>query len=232
MYSMVLMMAMSGGGDVVAWQSTTGAKGHVAMEQAQQMNRCHGCHGCHGCYGGCYCGGYGGGYCHGCYGGGYGGYCGGYYGGGYCCSYGGYCGGGYVGCYYGGCYYGGGMMPGGMAPVPGGPGAAPPPKGGEGGDKPPKTGEEVAAPATITVSLPAEAKLFVDDYATKSTSGTRTFVSPPLTPGKDYSYTLKAEIMKDGEKLTVTERVPVRAGQDSTVALDMARFTGSGVAAK
>jgi uncharacterized protein (TIGR03000 family) len=116
--------------------------------------------------------------------------------------------------------------------TPGTPGPAPAPKGGEGGEKPPKVGEEVSAPATITVSLPAEAKLFVDDYATKSTSALRTFVTPPLTPGKEYHYTLKAEMMKDGEKHTVTERVPVRAGGDSTVSLDLARFTGTGVAAK
>jgi len=123
------------------------------------------------------------------------------------------------------------IVPGGMAPVPPGGGAPPPKTGGEGGEKP-KMGEEAAAAATITVSLPADAKLFVDDYATTSTSSTRTFVSPPLTPGKDYTYTLKAEIMRDGEKRTVTERVPVRAGQDSTVALDVSRFTGTGVAAK
>jgi uncharacterized protein (TIGR03000 family) len=225
MYSVVLMMALSGGGDVVAWQSTTGPKGRVAVEQTQQMNRCgcRGCRGCHGCYGGCYCGGYGG-YCHGCYGGGYYGGCRGYgYGGGYC--HGCY-GGGYYGCCggYGGGYY---IMPY-MPPAGGPPPGGPPPKD---GDKPPKTGEEAAA-ATITVSLPADAKLFVDDNATKSTSSTRTFVSPPLTPGKEFHYTLMAEIMRDGQKLTATERVPVRAGQDATVVLDASRFTGTGVAAK
>jgi len=64
MYSMVVLMAMSGSVEIV---DRGGCRG------------CNGCRGCHGCRG--YCGGcYGGGWCHGCYGGGcYGGGC---YGGG------------------------------------------------------------------------------------------------------------------------------------------------------
>ena len=59
-----------------------------------------------------------------------------------------------------------------------------------GGTKPK---EETSAPATIQVSLPANAKLFVDGVATQSTSATRTLVTPELPAGQQFSYTLKAQ---------------------------------------
>jgi uncharacterized protein (TIGR03000 family) len=76
------------------------------------------------------------------------------------------------------------------------------------------------APATIVVSLPTEAKLFVDGKATTSTSNVRTFASPTLELGKDYEYTLKAELVRDGQKLSTSKTVLVRAGQETRVAID------------
>jgi uncharacterized protein (TIGR03000 family) len=76
-------------------------------------------------------------------------------------------------------------------------------------------GDEVQltpAPAMLVVNLPADARLTVDGESTRSTSTRRTFTSPPLVPGKSYSYTLRAEFTKNGETLTVTKRVPVRTG--------------------
>jgi uncharacterized protein (TIGR03000 family) len=204
MYSVVLMMALSGGAEVPD-------RG--------------GCHGCHGCRGGCYGGGchgcYGGGGCYGCWGGGYGGCCGGgcYGGGCYGCwggGYGGCCGGGYAmssGCY--GCYGGMTMSYGGM------------PYGyAQTTYYAPAVATTTTIPtveptkATIVVSLPADATLTVDDNPTTSTSATRVFASPPLQPGKQYTYTLKAEIVRDGQKVVAEKKVPVRAGQESRVTLD------------
>jgi uncharacterized protein (TIGR03000 family) len=94
----------------------------------------------------------------------------------------------------------------------------------------PKSGESASvAPATITVSLPAEAKLFVDDTLTSSTSGVRTFESPALAIGAEYNYTLKAEIVREGKTVTATKQVAVRAGQLTSVAID---FPVATVAAK
>jgi uncharacterized protein (TIGR03000 family) len=218
MYSTVLMMALATGASTPA---------------------CH-----HSCYGG---GGYGGG-CYGgygCYGGGYGG-CHGYGGcNGYSCGgghglfscfrrnscYGGCYGNGYGGhgCYgcYGGCY-GGGVY---AAPA-GGPAPAPLPPPGQPGTKPPAGGtapkategkEEVSAPtsARLLVSVPADAKLFIDDVATKSTTSSRLFVTPALVPGKDYVYTLKAEITRDGKTDTVSKQVTVRAGRTTETTIDL-----------
>jgi uncharacterized protein (TIGR03000 family) len=77
------------------------------------------------------------------------------------------------------------------------------------------------APATLVVTLPPDATLTVDDHATTSTSGTRTLVTPDLPPGKEFSYILKAEFLRDGKRQTVTRRVIVRAGEETRVGLDV-----------
>jgi uncharacterized protein (TIGR03000 family) len=191
-----------------------------------------GCYG--GGYGGCYGGGYGGGY-GGCYGGGYGGCYGGGYGGCYGGGYGGCYGGTYAGCYGGGygmgCY--GGVISGGTYPagtvVPGG---KPPedvkkmPKP-ETGTKPP---EETflapdAAPATLVVSLPADAKLTIDDNPTASTSERRVFVTPSLKMGKEYHYSLKAEVVRDGKPVVIEKVVAVKPGEQTQVTLSVPTTT-------
>jgi uncharacterized protein (TIGR03000 family) len=135
--------------------------------------------------------------CYGCYGGCYGCW-GGCYG----------CYGGCYGCYggYAGAYYYGGMRHGGRAditPV-----------------EPQTQMVAQAAPARIQVELPANATLTVDDTPTQSTSANRTFVSPALEPGMKYHYTLKATLVRNGETLEITKRVPVEAGRESRVVLD------------
>lgn len=178
---------------------------------------------CNGCSSGCYSGGYGG-----CYGGGYGCYSGGGYGcssGGYGCYSGGY-GGGYpvgVGCTGYGCYGRGGVI------VP-----MPPVKGTEekkdGKGKVGTPEEPISLEATLVVTLPADAKLKIDDYQTVSTSGTRVFTTPALALGKDYSYTLKAEVVRDGKTQSVEQIVKVRAGETTPVTLTIG--TGTSVAGR
>ena len=85
------------------------------------------------------------------------------------------------------------------------------------------------APASLIVHLPADARLTIDGDPTRSTSGARWFVSPPLEPGMTFHYDLKAEVVRDGKTLTETRRVAVRAGQVSAVTLT---FTGQAVASK
>lgn len=78
-----------------------------------------------------------------------------------------------------------------------------------------------AAPAKVLVSLPTDASLTIDGNATVSTSGNRTFVSPELEAGKDYVYTLKAEIVRDGKSVTESKTIYVRAGETTEVAFDL-----------
>jgi uncharacterized protein (TIGR03000 family) len=77
-----------------------------------------------------------------------------------------------------------------------------------------------AAPATIVVTLPADARLTIDDTATVSTSARRVFVSPELAPGREYSYTLKAEWLQNGKTMMVTKMVNVSAGNEANVTIE------------
>jgi uncharacterized protein (TIGR03000 family) len=154
----------------------------------------------------------------------HGGHCGGCgYGCGYSCGYGcgySYCG---YGCYSGGysycapCYY---APP---APPAGGGGKPKQDKGKDGKDDSYNYGSQ----ATIVVSLPTDAKLTVDGQATTSTSDTRTFVTPALESGKDYSYTFNAEVVRNGVTLTKKLDVIVRAGEATRVTLEPTATTAA-----
>jgi len=72
-------------------------------------------------------------------------------------------------------------------------------------------------PAQITVRLPADARLYIDDTVCPLTSATRSFKTPALQPGKEYFYTLRAEVTRDGERRTQTRRVAFTAGRQLTV---------------
>ncbi len=160
-----------------------------------------GCHGCYGCYGyaGCY-GGYGcygrhG--CFGCYGGGFRHHarhgCWGCYGGYSCFG----CFGGY-GCWGPMVAYSGRVAleePGGMSVA-------------------------AAVPATIIVDLPADASLTFDGAPTTSTSAQRVFSSPNLPAGETFFYTLKGEIIRNGEKIVAEKRIAVRAGEETRIKME------------
>jgi len=77
-----------------------------------------------------------------------------------------------------------------------------------------------AAPATIVVTLPENARLSIDGEPTRSTSTRRVFVSPSLEQGKEYTYTLQAEINQDGKPVTITRDVTVQAGKEVNVKLE------------
>jgi uncharacterized protein (TIGR03000 family) len=71
--------------------------------------------------------------------------------------------------------------------------------------------------ALLLVRLPADAVLTIEGGATRQTGGERLFVSPPLAPGKRYSYTVKAEWKEDGKTRSEVQEVVVAAGQQSLV---------------
>jgi uncharacterized protein (TIGR03000 family) len=75
----------------------------------------------------------------------------------------------------------------------------------------------VPTPANLLVVLPADATLKIDQAPTTSTTSRRVFVTPPLTPGKTFQYTLDAEVVRDGVRVTQTQQVQVRAGRQSRV---------------
>lgn len=93
---------------------------------------------------------------------------------------------------------------------------------------PPKKGA-VAAPATILVSLPAGARLIVDGTPTTSVAERRTLVTPELDFGTTYVYSMRAEIVRDGETVVRTQDVTVRGGETTSVQF---QFPAQGVASR
>jgi uncharacterized protein (TIGR03000 family) len=236
MYSMVLMVALSGGGEVPDW-GRGGCYGGGYGGFAGCFGGYYG-YGCHGtCYGysagglgyGCWGGGYG------CWGAGYGCYGSGSgcWGAGYGCYGSGYaswgCGGGYA---WGGFPYGTGWGLANASPVligtPGPPAVATTQRAYYNpGNSPvvaasaePDAGTPGSNRAALVVHMPAGAKLTVDNTATKATSDTRRFVTPPLEPGATYRYVLRGELDRNGQKVTASQNVEVRAGKTSEVYLD------------
>jgi uncharacterized protein (TIGR03000 family) len=74
-----------------------------------------------------------------------------------------------------------------------------------------------AAPARVTVELPADARLFIDDVACPLTSATRSFETPRLEPGQKYTYTLRAEVVRDGKTVSKLRKVEMQAGSKVNV---------------
>ncbi len=244
MYSVVLMAALA------------------TSSSAPDFGHCHGwghgCHGgygycsgygaCYGCYGwACYgSGGYGcyagwGGYGYGCYG-----YCTGWgcYGSwgaspyavwgcyGVGAGYGVWCGGG-PGCYGGYSCYGmvvpgttvaPNVTPGYTAPVT--PGAPAP----EVTPEPKKKGEQ--ARAKVRIEVPEDAKLYVDGVLMKTGSSVRTYQTPDLLPSQTYYYELKAELARNGQTFSETQRIIVRPGQLSTASFAGLEQRAAAAAAK
>ncbi|HEY7311677.1 MAG TPA: TIGR03000 domain-containing protein [Gemmataceae bacterium] len=83
----------------------------------------------------------------------------------------------------------------------------------------PMRAQEGKQPATLHVRLPADARLVVEGQETKKTGSLRLFISPPLTPDKNYSYTFLWTFRKDGKTFAGEKKVLVRAGDDKEVDL-------------
>lgn len=66
--------------------------------------------------------------------------------------------------------------------------------------------------ATVQVKLPADARLFAEDRPLQLDSATRTFVTPPLPGGREYTYRFRAEYDRNGRTVSETKRLVVRPG--------------------
>lgn len=80
-------------------------------------------------------------------------------------------------------------------------------------------------PAVILVSVPADAKVTFSGWTSASNTSTRRFKTPDLEPGKEYAYTLRAELVRDGQTLVQTHQVVVRAGQETEVPIRFAEVS-------
>ena len=90
---------------------------------------------------------------------------------------------------------------------------------------PPAAGAD-GSRATVVVKLPADATLYAEGRPLRLTSDVRRFVSPPLpATGGEFTYTFRAEYARNGETISRTKAVSVKAGGFHTVDFDEA-FTG------
>ncbi|MGE3804993.1 MAG: TIGR03000 domain-containing protein [Gemmataceae bacterium] len=70
-------------------------------------------------------------------------------------------------------------------------------------------------PAQLRVFLPPDATLEIEGYTPKATGTERLFESPPLEPGKNYFYTLRAHWTSPKGRVTRMQLVRMRAGEES-----------------
>lgn len=71
--------------------------------------------------------------------------------------------------------------------------------------------------ARITVKLPPGATLYVDGRKNERSDLTREFNTPPLPPGQEFAYLMKAEVMREGRPEYQMTKVTFRAGELVTV---------------
>jgi uncharacterized protein (TIGR03000 family) len=86
--------------------------------------------------------------------------------------------------------------------------------------------------AHVTVKVPADAQLWFEGKATTSTGAVREFESPPLAPGRRYSYEVRARWNENGHEITQTQKVAVTAGARVNVEFPERSGTAAPAAAK
>lgn len=85
--------------------------------------------------------------------------------------------------------------------------------------------------ASLTVSVPADARVYINGRATSSTGTMRQYASPNLSQGKTYTYEVRAEANRGGQVVKQTETVQLRAGETRNLAfrLDQPRAVETGL---
>lgn len=67
--------------------------------------------------------------------------------------------------------------------------------------------------AFVTVWVPADAELRFEGIRTDQRGAFRRFITPPLIPGREYTYDINATWTESGQPVTKTRHLPVRAGE-------------------
>jgi uncharacterized protein (TIGR03000 family) len=74
----------------------------------------------------------------------------------------------------------------------------------------------------LAVKVPADARIFVNGQETSSTGENRQYISRNLQPGYNYTYEVRAELVRDGKKVEEVKTIDVRAGEVAKVAFNLA----------
>jgi uncharacterized protein (TIGR03000 family) len=65
---------------------------------------------------------------------------------------------------------------------------------------------------TLNLTVPADAKIWVEGSPMGVGGGQRQFVSPPIQPGHEYTYDLQVSWKQDGHEVTQKRQITVHAG--------------------
>jgi uncharacterized protein (TIGR03000 family) len=96
------------------------------------------------------------------------------------------------------------------------------PKDGDAAPAAPTAADSRATPtqeatASLTVIVPADAEVFLDGDPTTETGTERRFVTPPLTVGGRYSYTVRARWQEGGNTVEQSRKVQITGGAKASV---------------
>jgi uncharacterized protein (TIGR03000 family) len=69
----------------------------------------------------------------------------------------------------------------------------------------------------LDVRVPADATVWVNGEATTQTGAQRRYLTNDLTPGRTYTYSIKARWTEDGQPVETVRRVKVHGGQERVV---------------
>jgi uncharacterized protein (TIGR03000 family) len=73
---------------------------------------------------------------------------------------------------------------------------------------------------TLRMHVPTEARVWIEDVATTTGGADRSFVSPPLTPGRDYVYHIRAQWEENGRTMERKREFTVHAGDRIDLNID------------
>jgi uncharacterized protein (TIGR03000 family) len=89
---------------------------------------------------------------------------------------------------------------------------APPPSFLGGGPSTGSDGGPSDQAAHLVVRVPADAEVWFGTGKTTQTGATREFVSPPLSPGQEYTYEVRARWTESAKEMDQVRQVDVAAG--------------------
>jgi uncharacterized protein (TIGR03000 family) len=73
----------------------------------------------------------------------------------------------------------------------------------------------------LAVQVPADARLIVNGYETKSTGTLREFASSGLKSGYRYQYAIQAQVVRNGQTITANRTVYLQGGLNESVVFDL-----------
>jgi uncharacterized protein (TIGR03000 family) len=91
----------------------------------------------------------------------------------------------------------------------------------------PNTPPAQPTPADIKVTVPANAEVWFDQTKMTSTGPVREYRTPPLAPGRPYSYQVRARWEENGHEVTRTQTISFVAGKQTVVNFSTKGQTGT-----